>query len=32
MKGKYADLLKQYKDIFAWSSDELRTYDTTVIE
>jgi ribonuclease HI len=32
MKGKYADLLQQYKDVFAWSYDELRTYDTTVIE
>jgi hypothetical protein len=32
MKGKYADLLQQYKDMFAWSYDELRTYDTTVIE
>jgi hypothetical protein len=32
MKGKYADLLEQCKDVFAWSYDELRTYDTTVIE
>ena len=32
MKRKYIDLLKQYKDVFAWSYDELRTYDTTVIE
>jgi hypothetical protein len=32
MKRKYAKLLKQYKDVFAWSYDELRTYDTTVIE
>jgi hypothetical protein len=32
MKGKYVDLLEQYKDMFAWSYDELRTYDTTVIE
>jgi hypothetical protein len=26
MKGKYADLLQQYKDMFAWSYDEMRTY------
>jgi hypothetical protein len=32
MKGKYTDLLGQYKDGFAWSYDEMRTYDTTVIE
>jgi len=32
MKGRYADLLKQYKYVFAWSYDELRTYDTTVIK
>jgi hypothetical protein len=32
MKGKYVELLKHYKDVFAWSDDELRTYDTTIIE
>jgi hypothetical protein len=32
MKIKYVELLKQYKDVFAWSYDELKTYDTTVIE
>jgi hypothetical protein len=31
-KAKYANLLKQYKDVFAWSYEELRTYDTTVIK
>jgi hypothetical protein len=25
-------LLNQYKDIFSWSYDELRTYDTTIME
>ena len=25
-------MLRQYKDVFAWSYDELRTYDTIVIE
>jgi hypothetical protein len=32
IKGKYATLLKQYKYVFIWYYDELRTYDTTVIE
>jgi hypothetical protein len=32
MKSKYVELLKQYKYVFAWSYDELKTYDTTVIE
>jgi hypothetical protein len=32
MKSKYTDLLRWYKDVFAWSYDELRTYDTSVIE
>jgi hypothetical protein len=32
MKRKYVDLLKQCKDVFAWSYYELRTYDTTVIK
>jgi hypothetical protein len=32
VKDQYRDLLKQYKDVFAWSYDELRTYDTSIIE
>jgi hypothetical protein len=32
IKSKYVELLRQYKDVFAWSYDELRTYDTTIIE
>jgi hypothetical protein len=32
IKNKYTDLLRRYKDVFAWSYDELRTYDTFVIE
>ena len=32
MKVKYQDLLRQYKDVFSWSYDELRTYDTSIIE
>jgi hypothetical protein len=31
-KNKYTDLLRKYKDVFAWSYEELRTYDTSVIE
>jgi hypothetical protein len=32
IKSKYVELLKQYKDVFAWSYDDLKTYDTFVIE
>jgi hypothetical protein len=32
VKVKYKNLLKQYKDVFAWSYDELRTYDTSIID
>jgi hypothetical protein len=32
IKSKYKDLLRQYKDVFSWSYDELRTYDTFVID
>jgi len=31
-KSKYSEFLRKYKDDFAWSYEELRTYDTTVIE
>jgi hypothetical protein len=32
IKSKYVELLKQYKDVFSWSYDDLKTYDTSVIE
>jgi hypothetical protein len=32
VKRKYKDLLGWYKDVFAWSYEESRTYDTTLIE
>jgi hypothetical protein len=32
MKNKYVELLKQYKDVFAWSYDDIKNYDTSVIE
>jgi hypothetical protein len=31
-KNKYTKLLKKYKDVFAWSYEDLKTYDTSVIE
>jgi hypothetical protein len=32
IKIKYAELLRKYKDVFPWSYDKLRTYDTTIME
>jgi hypothetical protein len=32
IKNKYVELLRKYKDVFACSYEELRTYDTSVIE
>jgi hypothetical protein len=32
IKRKYVELLKQYKYVSLWYYDELRTYDTTIIE
>jgi hypothetical protein len=32
IKSKYGDLRKQYKYVFAWSYDDLKNYDTSVIE
>jgi hypothetical protein len=32
VKNKYKDFLARYKDVFAWSYEEIRTYDTTVIK
>jgi hypothetical protein len=32
IKRKYKDLLGRYKYVFAWSYDEIRNYDTFVIE
>jgi hypothetical protein len=32
MKSKYVEFLRQYKDVFSWSYDDLKTYDTSVIE
>ena len=32
IKNKYVEFLRQYKDVFAWFYDDLKTYDTSVIE
>ena len=31
-KKKYISLLKEFVDIFAWSYQDLRTYDTSIIQ
>ena len=31
-RRKYVGLLKEYKDIFAWSYHDLKTYDTSIIQ
>ena len=29
---EYAELLKEFSDVFAWTYEDIKTYDTTVIE
>jgi hypothetical protein len=31
-RTKYAELLKEFVDVFSWTYEDLRTYDTNVIE
>jgi hypothetical protein len=31
-KKQYAKFLKEYKDVFSWSYEDLKTYDTSIIE
>jgi hypothetical protein len=31
-RAKYAKLLKEFVDVFAWKYEDLRTYDTNIIE
>jgi len=31
-KQRYLDLLKNYMDVFAWSYDDLKTFDTSIIQ
>jgi ribonuclease HI len=32
LKKQYVELIKEYKDVFAWSYEDLKTYDTSIIE
>ena len=31
-KSKFMSLLRQYKDVFAWTYKDLKTYDTIIIQ
>ena len=31
-RSKFISLFKQYKDVFAWTYEELKTYDTKIIQ
>lgn len=31
-KEQYIDLLKEYQDVFAWSYEDLKAYDTNIIQ
>ena len=31
-KEKYIELLKEYQDVFAWSYEDLKAYDTNIIQ
>jgi len=31
-KPKYVDLFKEFQDVFAWSYEDLKSYDTSVIQ
>ena len=31
-KEKYMELLKEYQDVFAWSYEDLKAYDTSIIQ
>lgn len=31
-KLKYVELMKEFQDVFAWSYDDLKSYDTTIIQ
>jgi hypothetical protein len=32
LKQKYVDLFKEYVDVFAWKYEDLKTYDTSIIQ
>jgi len=31
-KSKYVELLREFHDVFAWSSEDLKSYDTSIIQ
>jgi len=31
-KGKYSQLLKEFRDVFAWRYEDLKEYDTSIIQ
>jgi hypothetical protein len=31
-RAEYAEILKYFSDVFAWTYEDLRTYDTSIIE
>lgn len=31
-KLKYVELIKEFQDVFAWSYEDLKSYDTSVIQ
>ena len=31
-RNKYISLFKQYKDVFAWTYEDMKTYDTHIIQ
>jgi hypothetical protein len=31
-KAEYTELLREFVDVFAWTYEDLKTYDTSVIE
>ena len=31
-RDKFASLFKQYKDVFTWTYEDLKTYDTSIIK
>jgi hypothetical protein len=31
-RTKYTELLREFADVFAWTYEDLKTYDTSVIE
>jgi hypothetical protein len=32
IKSKYNEFLRKYKDVFSWSYEDIKNYDTSIIE